>query len=376
MVGMARVPLGLQVRFEALERAVLVPRIIGRLPPEPIPRLDQLPILRRRARMLLEKGVPKSIRGVFPACRSKRSVHTSLEFTLALMAIRLGCSTITWPRDSNVPEEEMLREISEVGYAGVPAPFRAGERPESVAERLRKFGLRPLAGYLGAAFHEPAERANNLEKLRQHIDWSKALGLTELFVAENLFDERVAAAGHETASRSDQLSESGYHYLADTLNEVGRICRDQGIRACFHNHTASYIETRDEFDRLLALTDPDLVFIGLDTGHLAYASGDVPDFIATYGQRIKILHLKDVYTKVLADTRRNRWDYRTAQAHGIWAELGEGTIDFRAVFAQLDHVGFDGWVIVEIDRTTRPTPRDSISACYAHLASLGLVART
>ena len=292
------------------------------------------------------------------------------------MAVRLGCSTITWGTPGlDAPEEEKLRDIAEVGYAGVPAPFRANLHPEDVSRRLASLGLRPLAGYLGAAFHDPAERTNNFEQLRQHLEWSLTLGLTELFVAENVFEQRQAVAGHETANRADQLSDSAYSYLADTLNEVGRRCKDQGIRACFHNHTASYIETRDEFDRLLALTDPELLFIGLDTGHLAYASADVPDFIATYGSRIKILHLKDVYPTVLDDARRNKWDYRTAQNHGLWAELGEGTIDFRSVFTELDRAGFDGWVIVEIDRTTKPTPRDSIAACFAHLTSLGLVTR-
>lgn len=292
------------------------------------------------------------------------------------MAVRLGCSTITWRMTGfDAPEEEMLRDIAEVGYAGTPAGFRAGESPETVAERLRSFGLRPLAGYLGAPFHDPAERGNIKEQLRRHIDWSLALGLTELFVAERLFDARFAVAGHETADRYDQLTDSGYKHLADTLDEVGRLCKEQGIRACFHNHAGSYIETRDEFDRLLALTDPEFVFIGLDTGHLAYASGDVPGFIATYGSRIKILHLKDVHRNVLDEARRKKWDYRTAQANGLWAELGEGTVDFRNVFEELDRAGFDGWAIVEIDRTTKPTPRDSIAACYAHLASLGLVAR-
>ena len=291
------------------------------------------------------------------------------------MAIRFGCSMITWPRDSQVPEEEKLRDIAQVGYMGVPAAFRANERPQDVAQRYASFGLQPLAGYIGAPFHDANERTNNLSLLRRHIEWSLALGLTELFVAENLFDARLAVAGHETANRADRLSHSAYQYLADTLNEVGRMCKEQAIRACFHNHTASYIETRDEFDRLLALTDPEFVFIGLDTGHLAYASGDVPDFIATYGSRIKILHLKDVYRTVLDDARRNKWDYRTAQAHGLWAELGEGTVDFGKAFDELDRAGFDGWAIVEIDRTTKPTPRDSIAACYAHLASLGLVSR-
>jgi len=290
------------------------------------------------------------------------------------VVVAAGCSTITWRLSGcQAPVEEMLRDIAEVGYAGVPASFRDGERPEKVAKLYRSFGLRPLASYLGARFHKPAERVAILAQARQHIEWSLALGLTELFVAESCFPERFAVAGQQTANRSDQLSHSGYRYMADALNEVGRLCREQGMRACFHNHAGSYIETRDEFDRLLAMTDPELVFIGLDTGHLAYGGGDVPDFVATYAPRIKILHLKDVYRNVLEQARRHKWDYHTAVANGLWAELGEGVVDFRAVFEHLGRVGYEGWAIVEIDRTTKPTPRDSIAVCYAHLAGLGLV---
>ena len=293
------------------------------------------------------------------------------------MAIAVGCSTITWRLSGHqTPLEQMLRDIADVGYAGVPAGFREGERPEKVAELYRSFGLRPLASYLGAPFHDPAQRAHILRQARQHIEWSRALGVAELFVAESCFAERLAVAGHETANRADQLSDAGYQSMVDTLNAVGRLCREQGVRACFHNHAGSYIETRDEFDRLLAMTDPELVFIGLDTGHLAYGGGDVPDFVATYAPRIKILHLKDVYRSVLDKARRQKWDYHTAQANGLWAELGEGVVDFGAVFDQLRRVGFEGWAIVEIDRTTKPTPRASITACYRYLAGLGLVSRS
>src|SRR5213076_307246 len=97
------------------------------------------------------------------------------------------------------------------------------------------------------------------------------------------------------------------------------------------------------------LADSALVAIGLDTGHLAYGGGDVADFIRAYGPRIKALHLKDVFPNVLAEARATKWGYHEAQAHGIWAELGAGSIDFRPVFAALDAAGFAGWAIVEID---------------------------
>jgi inosose dehydratase len=285
------------------------------------------------------------------------------------MAAQVGCSTITWRRTA--PLDEMLRVIADAGYAGAPAPYQPDGRPEDVRQQFASFGLRPAPGYLGANYHDPAEHGAIFERARQQADWSAALGCTELFVAESCFDARFAVAGHETANRADQLPPEGYRALADALNEVGRICRERGVMPCFHNHAGSYIETRDELDKLLALTDPSLVAIGLDTGHLAYGGGDVLDFVRVYAGRIRALHLKDVYPDVLAEARANRWGYHEAQAHGLWAELGEGSIDFRPVFDALGAAGFGGWAIVEIDQTTKPTPRDSILACRDYLRKIG-----
>src|SRR5207244_2596763 len=126
----------------------------------------------------------------------------------------------------------------------------------------------------------------------------------------------------------------------------GRICRQRGVTACFHNHAGSYVETRDEFDKLLTLADPDLVAIGLDTGHLAYAGGDGAAFARDYAPRIKALHLKDVFPRVLAEARERRLGYHEAQANGLWAELGEGVVDFPGMFEALRGAGFAGWAIV------------------------------
>jgi inosose dehydratase len=288
------------------------------------------------------------------------------------MAFPVGCSTITWRRQA--PLGQMLAQIAEAGYAGSPLGYQEGQTPGEVTDAYASFGLAPAPGYLGARYHDPDEHAAIRERARQQADWSAALGLTELFVAESCFAERYAVAGHETANRSDQLPPDGYRAMAESLDEVGRICRERGVRACFHNHAGSYVETRDELDRLLSMTDPDLVAVGLDTGHLAYGGGDVADFARTYAPRIAALHLKDVFPAVLAEARRQRWDYHTAQANGLWAELGEGVVDFPALFAALDAADYTGWAIVEIDRTTRPTPRDSIVACRDYLRRIGAMA--
>jgi inosose dehydratase len=140
--------------------------------------------------------------------------------------------------------------------------------------------------------------------------------------------------------------------------------------ACFHNHAGSYVETRDELDRVLSLTDPALVFVGLDTGHLAYGGGDVADFCRANAPRIKALHLKDVNPAILTQARNQKWTYRQAQDHGLWTELGEGLVDFPSSFASLRAANYTGWVIAEIDRTMLPTPLDSIRHSYNYLRRL------
>ncbi len=280
----------------------------------------------------------------------------------------LGASPITW--NNSEPFAQTLPKIAKVGFVGAPAGYQAGADPVATQAVFASCGLRPAPGYLGANFHVANEREQILDQARLHADFARALGCGQLFVAEHTFAARNAVAGHETANRQDQLSAAGYQTAADTLNRVGEICRERGVQACFHNHAGSYVETRDELDRVLSLTDPALVFVGLDTGHLAYGGGDVADFCRANAPRIKALHLKDVNPAVLTQARAQKWTYRQAQDHGLWAELGEGLVDFPSSFASLRAAGYTGWVIAEIDRTMLPTPLDSIRHSYAYLRRL------
>ena len=47
-------------------------------------------------------------------------------------------------------------------------------------------------------------------------------------------------------------------------------------------------------------------------------------------------------------------------------------VDFPAIFGALREAGFDGWVVVEIDVTTKPTPKESLRISRDYLKGLGL----
>jgi inosose dehydratase len=167
------------------------------------------------------------------------------------------------------------------------------------------------------------------------------------------------------------MTDAEFEQFAKTLDKVGQITMDQGVLSCFHNHVGSTIETREEIDRLFDMVDRKLVFQGPDIGHLAWAGADVVQFCRDYAQDIKTVHLKDIDPNVLKEGLENEWDYATFSAHGIFAELGEGFVDFPAVFDILSKANYEGWIVVETDVTQKPTALESATISRNYLRSIG-----
>jgi inosose dehydratase len=132
------------------------------------------------------------------------------------------------------------------------------------------------------------------------------------------------------------------------------------------------IETGDEVERLLEATDPTVVFLGPDTGHLAWAGVDVVDFCRRHLDRIKTMHLKDIDASVRARGCAQGWDYRAFADNGIFLELGEGCVDVPTILGLLRGARFAGWLIVETDVTQKASAFESARLSRAYLRGLGL----
>jgi inosose dehydratase len=206
----------------------------------------------------------------------------------------------------------------------------------------------------------------------------RKLGCGELYVAAGGFTNYVTHRGLTRSQVSghvkpeDNMTGAEYDQFARTLNRVGEITLAHGVKSCFHNHVGATIETREEIDRLFSLVDRSVVFMGPDTGHLAWAGADVVQFCRDYAGSIKTMHVKDVNPAVLAEGVPAGWDYRTFSDKGIWTELGEGCVDFPAIFKILEDASFSGWIIVETDVTQLPTPLESAVVSRDYLRNLHL----
>jgi inosose dehydratase len=282
---------------------------------------------------------------------------------------QIGCGQLTWPR--SMPEEQVLAEIAEAGYEGAPADAgAAGRSAQETLDLYARFGMRPAPGYLSGEYWDRGQADTLVEQAARKARLMRELGCAELFVAAQLTPERRAVSGRVRAE--DGLGEDGYRQFAETLNRVGEATLREGVRTCFHNHVGSFIETRAEIDRLFALVDQGVVFQGPDIGHLAWAGDDVLQFCRDYASSIKSLHIKDIDPRVLAAGVAAGWDYRAFSDHGIFIEIGEGLVDFPALFTILREAGYAGWIIVETDVTRKPSARESAMVSRKSLRGWGI----
>jgi len=85
--------------------------------------------------------------------------------------------------------------------------------------------------------------------------------------------------------------------------------------------------------------------LAVDTAHLFLGGFDAAATIREHGDRVAHVHLKDVLP--VDESARASWPDATRP-------LGDGAVDLDAVIDALAATGYDGWLVVEQDRTADP----------------------
>jgi len=112
------------------------------------------------------------------------------------------------------------------------------------------------------------------------------------------------------------------------------------------------VMTTEEIDRLAEITDPDLVNICLDTGHLHFAGGNSLDFIEKHSDRIKHVHLKNIRQNIMDEALQQNMSFKEAILAGVFTVPGdpEGVIDFAPILQALADKAYKGWLVVEAEQ--------------------------
>jgi inosose dehydratase len=278
--------------------------------------------------------------------------------------VRIGSAPVSWgvfeveSGGTQLPWAQVLDEIAATGYEGTelgPWGYLPTE-PARLGEELRRRGLA-----LASTFHPLTPRgdvAAELERARTVATTLAELGCEAMVLACAGTEDRAAVAGR--VRPEDGLAGTDWDRFVELVRGAAATARERGMRAYFHHHAATYIETPDEVARLLDAIPGEEMGLCLDTGHLAFGGGDPARALEVYGDRVGYVHLKDLRRERLADARQRGLSFMQAVREDVFCELGRGDANVEAVVRGLVARGYGGWVIVEQDRIVdASTPPDA-----------------
>jgi sugar phosphate isomerase/epimerase len=144
------------------------------------------------------------------------------------------------------------------------------------------------------------------------------------------------------------LIETAFDELARRWRPILDAYDDAGVDLAFELHPGEDLFDGATFEMLLERVDnhPRLN-IAYDPSHFLLQQLDYLGFIDRYHDRIKVVHVKDAEFR--PDARQGVYSgYQSwSDRAGRFRSLGDGQVDFKAIFSKLAQYDFPGWAVLE-----------------------------
>jgi sugar phosphate isomerase/epimerase len=144
------------------------------------------------------------------------------------------------------------------------------------------------------------------------------------------------------------LVETAFDELARRWRPIFDAYDDAGVDVAFELHPGEDLHDGVSFDMLLErVGGHKRLNIAYDPSHFVLQQLNYLDFIDIYKDRIKVFHVKDAEFR---PTGRQgvyggfqTWQDRAAR----FRSLGDGQVDFKAIFSKMAQNNFQGWAVLE-----------------------------
>jgi len=215
----------------------------------------------------------------------------------------LGAQLYTVRQEAARDLPSVLEAVREIGYTEVETYWDIYGHPAADLRRMiNDHGLKVPSGHF------------NYDGLDSKIDYAKLLGV-EYVICPML-------------PESMWFTLDAYKRAADQFNIWGERIHQAGMQFGFHNHNYEFRRFGDTtgFETMMNRCDPKLVCIEMDCYWITQAGGDPLQMFQQYGNRIKLLHLKDRKPGFPTSQVKN-----TDAEH--FTEVGAGTIHWQEILA-------------------------------------------
>ncbi|MCF0229597.1 MAG: TIM barrel protein [Parasporobacterium sp.] len=212
-----------------------------------------------------------------------------------------------------------LKDIAAAGYESVEIfdgdllEFQG--REEELQKLLDENGLKLKGVYAACNFIFDEILPEEMDRLKKAAVFAKQFGATELPLGGG-------------AVRYDGIRESDYVKLGEALEKVRVMAEELGMRASFHPHMGSLVESPEQLEKVVAHTS---IALCPDLAHVKAGGGDPYEIVKKYIDRIYYIHLKDITPE------------------GEFCPLGVGTIDMEPIIKTILASDIDVDIAIECD---------------------------
>ena len=249
-----------------------------------------------------------------------------------------------WTLRESLPKDikGVLAQIAKVGYTEVET-----------------FGYSVKDGFFGTSAKDFKSilNDNGLKATSNHFDFNGYIkdGKTDTL---NSYIETAHILGSEYITVPYVIQElrgksvEDYKKLAAGINKVAEICHSNGLKLAYHNHDFEFtkFENTTGYEVLLNETDKNLVDFEMDLYWVVRSGNDPLQLFKDHPGRFKMWHVKDM-DKV---------------NHDFNAAIGQGTIDFKTIFAQAKLAGMQRFFL-EHESNYIPNPIESMKTSFDYI---------
>jgi len=144
------------------------------------------------------------------------------------------------------------------------------------------------------------------------------------------------------------LVEMAFAELGKRWTPILDTFEENGIDLCYELHPGEDLHDGITFERFLEATGNHArANILYDPSHFILQAMDYLDFIDIYHERIRAFHVKDAEFNPTGRSGVYGGYQSWVDRPGRFRSLGDGHVDFGAVFSKLTQYDFDGWAVLE-----------------------------
>lgn len=267
--------------------------------------------------------------------------------------IKLGIAPIGWTNDDlpelggEIPFEQCIGEMALAGFSGSEVGNKYPKDPAVLNKAMKIRGLTICNAWFSSFLTTKPYEEVEAEFIK-HRDFLYAVGARVIGASEQ--GHSIQGQDKPVFDAKPVFTGEAWRRLCEGLNKLGKKAAEKGMKLTYHHHMGTGVQTAGEINRLMENTDPALLGLLYDTGHLVFSGEDHLAVLNTWIQRIGHVHLKDIRPGVLGKAAAEKWSFLKAVKEGVFTVPGDGSIDFTPLFEALKNSGYSGWWVVEAEQ--------------------------